>query len=173
MKPMILSLVALLLAGTAEARSPITHLSAMLDRFQVDPQLGSDYERVQSGNVEIDLVAQKIRVSLYPRTDARCMPAPKVIELPIDRIVTNSCNVPQYVAETQGSVAGGAFETLTVKDNTKNRCPTFAPLAETEVVYETKVITPNPRYAYETYSRFEGSRLEPGRISGPAQPRCR
>lgn len=173
MKPIFLSLVTLLCAVQAEARSPITHLSAVLERFQIDPQLGADYERTESGSVEVDLVDQKIRVFLYPRTNARCMPAPKVIELPIEKILVDTCNVPNYIAQTEGSVAGGAFETLTVKDNTKNRCPTFVALSPTEVIYETKVVTPNPRYSFETYSRFEGERLEPGRVNRPALARCR
>lgn len=165
---MILSLA--LGAVTAEARSPITFLTGHLERFQLAPAHEERFGRVESGKVEVDLINKKIRVSLYPRANSRCMPKPEVVELPLFNVTMDRCNIAHYSARTAETIPGGAIETLDVADNTKNRCPTFVALSPTEVTYVTSQAVYPPR---KDVSKFEGQALFAGRQSDPRVPRCR
>jgi hypothetical protein len=173
MKLLALSLSLFTLAVNAEARTPITQQWAPLERFVVDPQMGEELERIDSGAVEIDLVKQKIRVTLYPRTDSRCLPTAKVIELPIQRVFKDACNISNYVAQTKSAAIGAKLETLIVKDTTQSECAMILPLAQTEVRYETTVSLPSGE-SETVSSRFEGEILRAGQ-AGPRAlgSRCR
>lgn len=170
MKTLFITLMTVLAAAQAEARTPITYLSAGLERFQIDPAHEERFGRVESGLVEVDLVKKKIRVSLYPRTNTRCMPQPEVVELPIFDIKKDSCNIAHYEARTPELFPGGLAETIDVADNTKNRCPTFVALSPTSVSYTTSRAVNPPFHAS---SHFEGPALVPGKPKAMPVARCR
>lgn len=152
---------------TAQAAS---YQWAPLERFRMDPGLGAEFERIESGRVELDLEKGMVRVWLRRSAGGtRCLPKPIFIQLPIESVKQDACGVPNYVARTSASVEGGRVEMLVVKDNTKSQCVAILPLAQTEVRYETIEGTDDIGPAQMTRSRFEGRALTEEKEGKPGE----
>lgn len=135
-----------------------TTYQAQLTRFELDPAVTSG--RAQSGSVEVNMLLKEATLNLQlgfycprGRVCAQVMPAPISVTLPILSRGSDTCGTMIVIAKRR-TPAG--LEQLEIRDNTKNVCPHFAQLADTEVIYTTESAAP----AVKTRSVFSGGRLE-------------
>lgn len=138
-----------------------THLSDL----NLDP-MAFPGVKAHSGFVKIDR-AQKVITLIIQQAMGRCpqnqmciqmMPAPLVIELPLIAKQRDSCGTVTYTARLDQRPVDGILQELTVKDHTKNNCPTFAALPETEVDYATET-SGSKNNILRTHSTFSGGVL--------------
>ncbi|MCO5142272.1 MAG: hypothetical protein M9962_04185 [Oligoflexia bacterium] len=137
--------------------------TSVLNRFYIDDSLPYQEKDIISGTVIVNKSKRYIllELSLRPtcpvgRVCAAIMPELRIVKLPITKIGRSMCNTDVYMAQPR-RYNKSLYETLTVVDNTNNKCPTFAPLSPTEVSYETYS---GDNLEIKTFSKFEGSRLE-------------
>jgi hypothetical protein len=161
---LVLILGSLILSGAANATSLQRTSFARLT-----PQVISDghvsLQRAQYAEVLVKHFDQTVRLTVFVAPNscppghacAAVMPAPRVIELPIQERYENACGSYVYNAELVNPPVGGEIERLTVVDNTGNRCPATIALPETEVSYETTAAYPGYQGPY--FSTFTGERL--------------
>lgn len=163
--PMLLAIVGHIAATASEL--PVYR--AELNQFRIDKRLPFDAKQIHSGEVRVDLRANTVKVTLYRKSscppDLICtaiLPMPISVELPIEERVTDMCGavVTRASAVTEGRHK--VSETLEVRDNSQNRCPSPREMYATEVVYETSTISVDGSTDPDvTYSEFMGKRLHP------------
>lgn len=167
MKNKLLLAAALSLFPFAALAKNANIYKAELTRFQIDDGLHFDESDVTGGEVVVDLKANKVRVTLFRKSNcpqnAMCiamLPGPYIVELPILAKTKDNCGTGIVQARTPEAIPGGLIQQLEVRDNSRNKCPHFVALSPTEVIYETsRVVVPSSNNAH-TYSKFEGERLE-------------
>ncbi len=160
------ALVLVTLQLPAQARSLMPPVwSAQLVRFQLDEQLPYGHN-VTGAAIEVNYAQKTATLSLY-RT-VKCLPgqacprimfAPIKIELPILDVTKDECGTKIIRALLDRRPVDGARQTLAIRDNTANRCPSFVARNATEVLYKTD--TMSRRGAISTRSTFEGEALRP------------
>ncbi|MBI3542173.1 MAG: hypothetical protein HY075_02720 [Deltaproteobacteria bacterium] len=169
MKTVILSVAACLsLVTAAHARSPMPPVwSADLTHVDLDEQLPYK-NQVESASITLDY-AKGTATLVMPRRFycppramcAQMMPMPIVVSLPIVERLTDACGSRIVHAKLDRRPVDGTLQSLSVRDNRSNRCPTFAALEATEVVYKTQGYHRVERREIETRSTFSGDALRP------------
>ena len=136
-------LMILCLATPALAR-PLPELPVPKDLILTDDLQVLRGKGFFGGNVVVDLAAGTIRLRLDPTFPpcpegmacAAVMPPTEVVQLEGAETRVNECGVVHTVAADDRRPVDGALTRVRVTDNRRNRCPTFAPLHPTEVLYE-------------------------------------
>jgi hypothetical protein len=135
---------------------------AELNRFF--PGDGLVAGRIEAGSVEIDTWSKEVTLSLnvgfYCPAGRFCpevMPAPINVNLPIVSTTQDQCGTKIITARKDQPGQGGREE-LEIRDNTKNKCPHFAPLADVEVIYVTESGS-SPNKIRSTFSGERFTRL--------------
>lgn len=168
------SILAIFLAivghGTAIANSDVLPIyRAELNRFHIDKRLPFDAKQIHSGEVRVDLRANTVRVTLYRKSNcppnlicSAILPVPISVELPIEQQITDMCGAVVTRASAVSEGRHKVSQTLEVRDNSQNRCPSPRQMHATEVVYETSTISIDGSTDPDvTYSEFMGNRLQP------------
>ncbi len=139
-------------------------LSAPLDSFHVDKDSRLSNLDIFAGNITVDTAKKQIHLSFDFTPDcpinAFCVQGHERITLPLVDSYTNVCGIKVYRAVRDMMPVDGAKEELTVYDNSNNTCPTFAPLAETQVDFQTSWYNRIEGGMITTFDRFEGDTLE-------------
>jgi len=136
----------------------------------VDPNLEAQINKnIVGANVLVDVPQAVVKLTLEttPCYNVEICPAVmiyKTIELPVISAAFDNCGIKTIVAEVNKLAVDGGRETIIVKDNTQNVCPTLIALAETEVIYETQssgFVSMGFPPAISTSSTFSGEELLP------------
>jgi hypothetical protein len=147
-------------------RSSPRRLNAAITRVvHIDEHL-SHIQRVNGGQITLDLTARQATLTLYQPyfcpVDAICiamMPAPVKIDLPLISKRRDSCGIVVYTALRDARPVDGILEVLEISDNTRNTCPTFVQLAPTDVSYRTAFVSRMNGVEGKTHSQFEADKL--------------
>lgn len=142
---------------------------AELNLFHIDQRLPFDTKQIHSGEVRVDLRKNTVRVNLYRKSScppnlicSAILPVPISFELPIEERTTDMCGAIVTRASDVTEGRQKFSESLTVRDNSQNRCPSPREMHATEVVYETSIISIDGSADPDiTYSEFMGKRLQP------------
>ena len=129
----------------------------------LDPKLGlGDADDMTGAHIVIDHMEQTATLTLYRAWSCpegvmcpMVMPAPVIIELPLENAVLDRCNTVIYSALDDQRPVDGNMRQLVIRDNTRNQCPHFAALPATEVTYKTL----GGWVPEETHSIFTGPAL--------------
>ncbi|TNE97820.1 MAG: hypothetical protein EP326_10840 [Deltaproteobacteria bacterium] len=155
------------IVGASEFQKPVGAfrvLSAHLDTFHVDKESRLSNLDIFAGNVMVDTARKQIHLSFDFTPDcpinAFCAQGHETITLPLVQTYTNVCGIKVYKALKDMMPVDGVKEELTVYDNSNNHCPTFAPLAETQVDFQTTWYNRIEGGLSSTFDRFEGDTLE-------------
>lgn len=155
------------IVGASEFQKPagaFRVLSAHLDAFRVDEDSRLAHLDIFAGNVIIDSADKKIHLSFDFTPDcpinAFCVQGHQTITLPLVQSFTNICGIKVYRALRDMMPVDGVKEEITVYDNSKNHCPTFAPLAETQINFQMTWYNRIEGGLISTFDRFEGETLE-------------
>jgi hypothetical protein len=165
---LILSLALTSVLAQAASRGIVdknkTARSAQLDQSDLDSKLGLG-NNVVSANIKVDIPQNKVTLTLYTQNcpkNALCMSPTQVtaVDLPVVTNDYDSCGVNVILASQDRRPVDGSLQTLVIRDNTQNLCPTKKALLETEVVYETESFT-RGGVDLKTTSTFSGPEMKP------------
>lgn len=164
--------VAMLVSVIAQADLGSRIYSSRLTNFNLDKKLQGQFGnlKIDGGNITLDYGRKEATLTLYRRmycppgrVCAMVMPAPIIFKLPITSQQTDGCGSKIVTATDATPLLPYLPEhvgTLTVTDNTKNRCPTFVALEPTEVLLEYSYLVTEPMvYQVHTLSTMTGERL--------------
>ena len=118
---------------------------------------GTDQSQYQEADLEINLGADKLNLTLQPRMPecpqgfacAQVMPEPIQIELNGVEKRADVCGATVYEAEKDLLAVDGMRQSVQVIDYTTSQCQYFAPVPDTELRYETSY-----------FNRIEGRRID-------------
>ena len=139
-------LLATLLCLSAEARPSSASISADINQNWFDARSPLSKLEVVDSSVEVNLAQDFIELQfILPWTcpaGAACalvMPM-RVFKVENIDIQVDECGTTLYVAQEDSRPVDGAFEKITVRDNTSNSCPTsmVMPHVKTIIEYEVK-----------------------------------
>ncbi|MBI3558743.1 MAG: hypothetical protein HY074_20945 [Deltaproteobacteria bacterium] len=150
----------------AQARSLMPPVwSAELTRIHLDEQLPYK-DSVVGAEIEINYAARKATLTLMRKFScpvgqfcAQVMPMPIVIELPIVDRNVDECGSKLIKAAKDLRRVDGALQTLAIRDNTANHCPSFVARPATEVIMKSEYH--GRGRPMSTRSTFEGEALRP------------
>lgn len=138
--------------------------SAHLNDFQVSENSHLTHLDIFAGNIQVDTARKNIHLSFDFTPDcpinAFCVQGHKSITLPLIDFYTNACNIKVYRGLKDMMPVDGVRTEITVYDNSENTCPTFAPLAETQVDYQNTWYNRIEGGVKSSFDRFEGESLE-------------
>jgi hypothetical protein len=134
-----------------------------LNKFKVDPLI-TGY-RIRSGQGSIDLKTKKMEIVLTTykvcpegMMCATVVPPPVRIEMILSKVTRDQCGGVTYRGYRDLRPVDGQMQDLVVKDNTRFRCPTFAPIAPFEVTYKTSSYHRMSGRLVTTHSTMSGDR---------------
>ena len=138
---------------------------ADLTRWTIDPQLYFA-NSIDGGTVVLNLSSKTLDLTLFtamprclpPRMCPMYMPAPIMISLPIVSVRTDDCGTVIVKAREDRRPVDGGLQTLVLRENGMNHCPSFVARPGTEVVYKTESAGMSG-YIEKTRSTFEGDIL--------------
>ena len=150
----------------AHARSLMAPvISAELTRFNLDEHLPYK-DSVVGASIEINYPQHRATLKLLRKFScpsglicAQVMPQPIVIALPIQEMTKDDCGSRMFEAAQDLRRVDGALQTISIRDNTANHCPSFVARPATEVIYKTDYIGRGG--PLHTRSTFEGEALRP------------
>ncbi|MBI3554758.1 MAG: hypothetical protein HY074_00680 [Deltaproteobacteria bacterium] len=150
----------------AQARSLMPPVwSAQLVRFELDEQLPYKH-LVRGAEIEVNYARKTTTLSIFRAP--KCLPGqmcsriayPVIrIELPILDVTKDECGTKIIRALEDRRMWDGARQTLAIRDNTANHCPSFVARPATEVLYKTD--SAGRGGVVSTRSTFEGEALRP------------
>lgn len=162
--------MALISSFTVKARSihPLTYVltAELTEAMNIDDNSYLKNMRIHGGKVEVKQLRKEIVLTLNVAPDCQAgMVCPAVlnehvITLPLVGQKYDGCGNTTYIAKRDMRPVDGALELLSVTDHTDNKCPTFAPLPETGITYETSVYDRINGGEVSTYSSFEAGKLK-------------
>lgn len=135
--------LALIFAGLEAGATSLQHTtSAVLTSFHMDAQSPLAQRRILGGSITINFASQEATLILNPAfycpPNAMCamvMPRPIEVTLPLKAAYNDRCGTQTYEAHINHLPVDGNLKSLTIKDNTNNRCPHFVALPATEVIF--------------------------------------
>ncbi len=141
--------------------------SAQLTSFDIDP--GHHYAAQVTGgrvvinetNNHIDLILNLGMPACPPNMACiMMMPAPVMERIQITEDIVNECGIRMVTGVRDERPVDGIYQRITVYDNTRNECPTFLPLAATEVEHTINYFDRLNGQSVSMHSTFEGVSLK-------------
>lgn len=166
MKNILIGLLLIFTGAQANARSLQRSQSASLLTFNFAAGTSLAQADIQSGNIEIDFLDNTVTLRLQPAMPncehicIQMMPGPIEISLPIVSIESDRCGNIFYTALQDQRPVDGNKETIQVIDHRLNRCPTFAILPPTSVVYISEGFSRMSGISFKNVHTFTATRLQ-------------